>query len=178
MMPVSSYVKYVVQKIDLWILARRGLKIGRNVFIGLDVKIDPIFPCLISIGDECRITANTIILSHDSSIAAHTGEMPAGRVTIGRNTTIGCGSIILPGVTIGDNVIVGAGSVVTKDVPDNSVACGNPCRVVESVGEAVRKQRERYPGPVIYFDDVRGRRLDDYLQSQPGINVVLVRMKK
>ena len=42
----------------------------------------------------------------------------------------GGGAIILPGVTIGDNVVIGAGSVVTKDIPSDSVACGNPCRVV------------------------------------------------
>lgn len=50
-------------------------------------------------------------------------------VTIGDNVWIGGGSIILPGVTIGNNVTIGAGSVVTKDIPDNKVAFGNPCKV-------------------------------------------------
>mgnify|MGYP003372065288 FL=1 len=49
---------------------------------------------------------------------------------IGNNVWIGGGAIIMPGVTIGDNVVIGAGSVVTKDIPDNSVAYGSPCRVV------------------------------------------------
>ena len=56
-------------------------------------------------------------------------------VRIGRNCWIGAGAVILPGVTIGDNVVVGAGSVVTKDLPSDVVAVGNPCRVLRSVGE-------------------------------------------
>lgn len=56
-------------------------------------------------------------------------------VHIGKNCWIGAGAIILPGVTIGDQVVVGAGSVVTKDLPSNVVAVGNPCRVVREVNE-------------------------------------------
>ncbi len=55
----------------------------------------------------------------------------AAPVTIGNHVWIGGGVIILPGVTIGDNVVIGAGSVVTKDIPSDSVAYGNPCRVVK-----------------------------------------------
>ena len=51
-------------------------------------------------------------------------------VKIGNNVWIGGGSILLPGVTVGDNVVIGAGSVVTRDIPDNVIACGNPCRVI------------------------------------------------
>ena len=58
---------------------------------------------------------------------------------IGRNCWLGAGVIVLPGVTIGDNVVVGAGSVVTKDLPDNVVAVGNPCRVLREVGERDRQ---------------------------------------
>lgn len=60
-------------------------------------------------------------------------------VHIGRNCWLGAGVIVLPGVTIGDNVVVGAGSVVTKDLPDNVVAVGNPCRVLREVGERDRQ---------------------------------------
>lgn len=56
-------------------------------------------------------------------------------VRIGKNCWIGAGVIIVPGITIGDNVVVGAGSVVTKDLPDNVVAVGNPCRVLREVNE-------------------------------------------
>lgn len=60
-------------------------------------------------------------------------------VHIGRNCWIGAGSVIVPGITIGDNVVIGAGSVVTKDLPDNVVAVGNPCRVLREISEHDRE---------------------------------------
>ena len=60
-------------------------------------------------------------------------------VRIGRNCWIGAGALIMPGVTVGDNTVVGAGSVVTKDLPANVVAAGNPCRVLRPVGERDRE---------------------------------------
>ena len=60
-------------------------------------------------------------------------------VYIGENTWIGAGVIIVPGVRIGKNVVIGAGSIVTKDIPDNVVAVGNPCRVLREVGEHDKK---------------------------------------
>lgn len=56
-------------------------------------------------------------------------------VHIGKNCWIGAGAVILPGVTIGDNTVIGAGSVVTKDIPSNVVAVGNPCRVLREISE-------------------------------------------
>ena len=59
-------------------------------------------------------------------------------IRIGRNVWIGAGAIVLPGVTIGDGTVVGAGSVVTKDLPENVVAVGNPCRILREIGEKDR----------------------------------------
>ena len=56
-------------------------------------------------------------------------------IRIGNNVWIGAGTVIVPGVTIGDNSVIGAGSVVTKDIPENVVAVGNPCRVLREIGE-------------------------------------------
>ena len=69
-------------------------------------------------------------------------------VRIGNNCWLGAGVVVLPGVTIGDNTVVGAGSVVTKDLPANVVAVGNPCRVLRPIGEHDRE---------FYFKD---RRID------------------
>ena len=60
-------------------------------------------------------------------------------VRIGKNCWIGAGALLMPGVTIGDNTVIGAGSVVTRDIPANVVAVGNPCRVLRPVGERDRQ---------------------------------------
>ena len=62
------------------------------------------------------------------------------QVTIGDNVWIGGNSVICPGVHVGSNVVIGAGSVVTKDIPDWSVAAGNPCRVIRRITEADRRR--------------------------------------
>lgn len=66
-------------------------------------------------------------------------------VHIGKNCWFGAGVIVVPGITIGDNVVIGAGSVVTKDIPSNVIAVGNPCRVLREVNEHDREYyfRER-----------------------------------
>lgn len=73
-------------------------------------------------------------------------------VHIGRNCWLGAGVVVLPGVTIGDNTVVGAGSIVTKDIPANVVAVGNPCRVLREINE---RDREYYfKDKKINWDDI------------------------
>ena len=67
-------------------------------------------------------------------------------VHIGKNCWIGAGVVIVPGITIGDNVVIGSGSIVTKNIPSNTVAVGNPCRVLREVNEHDRE---------FYFKDRR-----------------------
>ena len=74
-------------------------------------------------------------------------------VTIGDNVWLGGGAIINPGVTIGNNVVIGAGSVVTRDITDNVIAVGNPCRVVRAITEEDRKYYFR--NRVFDVDDYR-----------------------
>ena len=62
-------------------------------------------------------------------------------VHIGKNCWIGAGVVIVPGINIGDNTVIGAGSIVTKDIPANSVAVGNPCRVIREIND---RDREYY----------------------------------
>lgn len=60
-------------------------------------------------------------------------------VRIGKNCWIGAGAVLVPGVTVGDNAVIGAGSVVTRDIPPNTLAVGNPCRVLREIGEHDRE---------------------------------------
>ena len=73
-------------------------------------------------------------------------------VHIGRNCWLGAGVVVLPGVTIGDNSVIGAGSVVTKDIPANVVAVGNPCRVLREINEHDREYYFR--DKKINWDDI------------------------
>lgn len=92
----------------------------------------------IYIDDYTMIAPNVTIATAGHPINAslrQRGLQYNADVHIGKNVWIGAGAVILPGVTIGDNTIIGAGSVVTKDIPSNVVAVGNPCRVMREVNE-------------------------------------------
>lgn len=93
----------------------------------------------IYVGDYTMFGPNVIIATAGHPIlpelrceTAYQYNMP---IHIGKNCWIGAGAIILPGITIADNVVIGAGSVVTKDIPSNVVAVGNPCRVLREINE-------------------------------------------
>ncbi len=92
----------------------------------------------IYVGDYTMFGPNVVIASAGHPILPELREkvyqynMP---VHIGRNCWLGAGVIVVPGVTIGDNTVIGAGSVVTKDIPANVFAFGNPCRVRREIGE-------------------------------------------
>ena len=66
-------------------------------------------------------------------------------ITVGSNVWFGAGVQVMPGVTIGDNVVIGGGSVVVKDIPSNSVAVGNPCRVVRPITDADKERDWNLP---------------------------------
>jgi maltose O-acetyltransferase len=127
---------------DVESLVQMGMKVGRDVHIEHRVLFDVSHCWLISIGDEVTLAPRVHILAHDASTKRHLGYSKIGRVSIGRKTFIGEGTIILPGVTIGENVIIGAGSVVSNDIPDGSVAVGNPSKVVAITEEYIEKHRE------------------------------------
>jgi acetyltransferase-like isoleucine patch superfamily enzyme len=103
-------------------------------------------PWLIDIGSNVHIASGVMLITHDvvanmiSNIRRT--DIPLDRVApvvIGNNVFIGARSLILPGVRIGNNVIIGAGSVVTKDVPDNVVAVGNPAKILCPYSEYEKK---------------------------------------
>jgi len=126
-------------------LIKRGLVIGRNCHLG-NCTIDPSHCFHISIGDDVTFGPQVLILAHDASTKMFLGYTRVANVSIGNNVFIGAHSIVLPGVTIGDNVVVGAGSVVCHDIPDNSVAVGNPARVIKSLPDFLeRRKKEMSP---------------------------------
>jgi len=98
---------------------------------------------LISIGNNVTLASGCRILSHDGSTKKIVGYSRVGRVDIGDNVFVGANAIVLPNVKIGNKVIVGAGSVVTKDIPDNSVAVGNPARVIGTYDAYVEKTEKQ-----------------------------------
>lgn len=118
-----------------------GAVIGKNFNMQQGCIIDDSHCWMITIGDNVTLAPNVHILAHDASTKQELGYTIVKPVKIGSNVFIGAGSIILPGVTIGDRVIIGAGSVVTKDIPSNSVACGN--RIIKSYDQYMQdKERE------------------------------------
>ena len=110
--------------------------VGRNVYANFGLTL--VDDTHIYIGDYTMIGPNVIITTGGHPILPELrekGYQYNAPVHIGRNCWLGAGVIILPGVTIGDNTVIGAGSVVTKDIPANVVAVGNPCRVLREIGE-------------------------------------------
>lgn len=96
----------------------------------------------IYVGDKVMFGPNVIIATANHPIDPELrskGLQYNKDVYIGENTWIGAGAVIVPGVRIGRNTVIGAGSVVTKDIPDNVVAVGDPCRVLRSVSEHDRE---------------------------------------
>jgi galactoside O-acetyltransferase len=99
----------------------------------------------IYVGDWTEFGPNVTIATAGHPIHPELREDPELQfnkdVHIGRCVWIGANTVVLPGVTIGDNSVIGAGSVVTKDIPANVVAYGNPCRVIREIDERDREMR-------------------------------------
>lgn len=113
---------------------------GKNFFANYNCTILDVGK--VTIGDNCKLAPNVAIytagypLYPDSRNSGYEYGIP---VTIGDNCWIGGNTVICPGVKIGSNIVIGAGSVVTKDIPEWSVAAGNPCKVIRSITEEDRR---------------------------------------
>ncbi len=132
---------------NLWITAPFFVDYGNNIYFGNNCEVNMNCTFLddnvIRIGDNALIAPNVQIYTafHPTNAKDRFGapkedgsfefcKTQTAPVTIGNNVWIGGGVIIMPGVTIGDNVVIGAGSIVTKDIPKDTIAYGNPCRAV------------------------------------------------
>ena len=114
--------------------------LGKNIYANAGLKL--VDDTHIYIGDCTMLGPNVVIATAGHPIDPELRSrglqynMP---VRIGKNCWLGAGVVVMPGVTIGDNTVIGAGSIVTKDIPSNVVAVGNPCRVMREVGEHDRQ---------------------------------------
>lgn len=116
------------------------IEVGKNFFANYNCTILDV--ATVKIGDNCQMAPNVAIYTagHPLHPVARNSAYEYGiPVEIGDNCWIGGNTVILPGVHIGDNCVIGAGSVVTKDIPDWSVAAGNPCKVIRKITEEDKK---------------------------------------
>ena len=126
----------------VWIAKRFCFDNGKNIFIGnnftgnfnltiLDIK-EVYIGDNVMIGPQCGFYTANHPLDVEKRIA---GFETAHPIVIGDNVWIGGGVKVLPGVTIGKNSVIGAGSIVTRDIPENSLAYGNPCKVIKKLSD-------------------------------------------
>lgn len=137
----SRFKAFIQGEQNLDKLVSRGLVVGKNLTRMRGVIIDPSHCWHISIGDNVVLAPRVHILAHDASTKPFLNYTRVANTRIGDQVFIGAGTIVLPGVTIGNNVVIGAGSVVTKDIPDNSVAIGNPAHIVHSLDVFIDKNK-------------------------------------
>lgn len=133
-------------RLRLWVLARRGMKLGKNVTVMRGVFLDPSHCWHITIGDDVTLARNVMVFAHDASTKRHLGLTKVGEVVIGDRVFVGANTIILPDVRIGPDCVIGAGSVVTKDVPPRTVVAGSPARPLCTLDEWLVRRSEDLRG--------------------------------
>lgn len=112
----------------------QNVSIGENFYANFDCVLIDV--ATITIGDNVMFGPRVCLYTagHPIDPTVRNSELEFGTpITIGNNVWIGGSAVINPGVTIGDNVVIGSGSVVTKDIPANTIAVGNPCRVIKDI---------------------------------------------
>lgn len=115
---------------------------GGHVHFGKNIYANFNFTCVddthIYVGDYTMFGPNVTLATAGHPILPELrqkGLQYNAPIHIGKNCWLGAGVIVLPGITIGNNVVVGAGSIVTKDLPDNVIAVGNPCKILREISE-------------------------------------------
>lgn len=108
------------------------IKFGDRLNLNHNVTIDSGGGGKITIGNDVSIGMNTVLRSSNHDYVKNNGHIP-GFITIGDNVWIGANCVILPNTKIGSGSVIGAGSIVTKDIPENVVAVGNPCKPIKFV---------------------------------------------
>ncbi|MGF0122106.1 MULTISPECIES: sugar O-acetyltransferase [unclassified Pseudoclavibacter] len=131
---IGSLGEGVAVKAPLYVDYGSNITIGAGTFVNVGLVALDVTP--ITIGAHCQIGPNVQLLTptHPLDPEPRRAGYEAGEpITLGDNVWLGGGVIVCPGVTIGENTVVGAGAVVTKDLPSNVVAVGNPARVIRTL---------------------------------------------
>lgn len=141
---MKRFIKYLLERlrgeVPTSTLIKNGLKVGKNFHRLPGCTLDISHCWLISIGDNVTLAPGVRLIAHDAS----TNRISGCYTKIGR-------------IVIGNNVVIGAGSVVTKSVPDNSVCCGNPARVISSFSEFSERNLQRQEETRIFGEDYTTR---------------------
>lgn len=128
---------------EIYIEPTLRLDYGQNITIGKHFYAN--FDCImidiaaITIGDNVMFGPRVCLYTagHPIDVTVRNSGLEFGMpITIGNNVWVGGSAVVNPGVTIGDNAVIGSGSVVTKDIPANTIAAGNPCRVIREITQA------------------------------------------
>ena len=126
---IASDSWFVNYRLRVFLYRLVGIDIGKNCFIGRNVYFDELNLKGIHIGNHVILTMGTTLLSH--FLNSKQGCFELGEVFIEDDAFIGLNTLITKPVRIGKKSVIGAGSVVTKDIPENVVAAGNPCRIIK-----------------------------------------------
>ena len=145
-------------------LVAHGLRVGENFSSYSDHPFDSNWPWLISVGNNVLLSSNVKILAHDASTCYSNSCTRIGLVSIGDDVFVGANSTILCNVKIGNNVIIGAGSVVSKNIPDNCVAAGNPAQVICTMEE----YREKHAHSQERKKDFSKHKWDQWINAGPA----------
>lgn len=161
----------IFKKLLIKKLIKQGAQIGENSHI-LGVPRFGSEPYLVSIGNNVTVTAGVNFITHDGATRVFRDNpkykgrsIKFGRITVRDNSFIGLGATILPDVTIGPNSVVAAGSVVTKDIPPNTVAVGNPAKVIMTVDEYAEKILDN--SPEFDMENLKSNKQEEVLKLFP-----------
>jgi acetyltransferase-like isoleucine patch superfamily enzyme len=115
--------------LKIWLLRRMGARIGNNVYLSVDLWIDPAFPQLLTIEDNVMLGVGVKIAMHEFGQS----HFSAGKVTIRQGAIIGGFAVIGHGVEIGKGAVIAGAAAVGRDVPPGMLAIGNPARIVPQI---------------------------------------------
>jgi len=116
-----------LHSLKIFLYRRLGVKIGKGVWISPGVMLDPIYPSLIELEDDCLLGIGCRLFTHEYTVT----NFRIGRIRIGKGSVIGAYATVRSGVTIGSKVTVGFNSYVNRNVPDGATVGGVPARILK-----------------------------------------------